>query len=187
MKNIISGFMALLLFSFSTLVYASPEYYEAETSAEESSIQILSSDNGDVRVQNVENVIENRADLAAFVNPVTIISGINDDRPFDFEERTCAFCWAFAFLLLMYLYEYGQKIKNKKKFKSHWFIRPLVMAIIIYVLHAVVHVFLASPIFLEYYWMIIFDELVFAYLIYYYHYRLGTKKIARNNIGSSKI
>jgi hypothetical protein len=131
-----------------------------------------------VSAVNVEKIIDNKESVQDFIT-TRAITGIDTESQQD--NRICPFCWLFAAVFAGYLYKYAKKLKTyKKKIPKDWYKQPLFVAIGIYFAHAFIHDFFASSIFLHYYWMILFDELVVGYFYYFYHL-VNTKKVRKLN------
>jgi hypothetical protein len=154
-------------------VFAGTELQSNSVPGEES-YEIHSSDTNEIQIENVENVIENSANMDKFVTKDFLISGLYDE--FQDTSRQCKFCWIFAGLFALYLFFYGKQLAKKKTRGQGWFAWPLAVGVIVYLAHGFVHQLSASSIFLEYYWMIIFDELIVSYIFYSHIVKKKTKK-----------
>lgn len=175
MKKTCCLILGTFLSMFSTLIYAAPENIVQNAEISTENIQIHSSDTNEITIQNLENVIENKADLASFSNPIIEMPEINFVEDSIYDNRVCVFCWIFAIGLIVWLYYYGKNYKKYHTEGRHWFAKPLEVAGILFVVHAILHLTQASPIFLEYYWMIFFDILLFTYLFFHYYLKMGTQ------------
>lgn len=169
--GVLSFIFAIILSSNPT--YASPVLLQ-QTVKQDQFYEIRSSDSIEVEVQNVEKVIENKVDLTRFgKNGWTI--GFYEQE--DGESRTCVFCWIFAIGYAIWLYIYSKRYQAKKgRKKDHWLKLPIIVGVGLYVSHAALHPYFASPIFLEYYWMILFDETIVFFILFDYLYRKNKKR-----------
>jgi hypothetical protein len=173
MKKILTSFaLIFLFFSGTALAYENldqPIDQPVETQIDYSQANVAKIDRIIETDENLKDFITSRA-----INGIDVGNSAND-------SRICPFCWLFAAVFAGYLFEYAKKLKSfKKKVPRDWYMQPLFIAIGIYLGHAVVHVFLASSIFLNYFWMILFDELVVAYLFYFYNFvQKKSRKLSR--------
>lgn len=158
----------IFLFIISGQAFASPLKVDSSASTPAGNFYIYSSDTNEIsEVNNIESIIDNKADLNNLPTiPGWIISGINDGYLQNRQERTCPFCWIFAIGFAVWLLAYGVWLAIKRP-QGNWFRLPLIVGVFIYFTHGALHVMLADPIFLYYYWMILFDELIFAFILFW--------------------
>lgn len=149
MKKTILLFVLLL-----TLLPASKLQAESVLATAPKKIELLS----------IEKTLGDMEEESSSVPNDSLIFGNNDQAG---NTRICPFCWIVAIIFGFALIAYGQTLKRYKKLPKNWFKKPMVYAAIAYFTHALLHFFFASSIFLEYYWMVLFDELLLAYVYYY--------------------
>jgi hypothetical protein len=153
-------------------MFASPELLPADSGLVDE-YQIRSSDENNfdpkMEAQAIQEMIANKVKLSALkFDPIPIISGINDPESIRNESRTCPYCGIFLIIFFMLLIFYGEGLKSRPDARE-WFLFPMLLGIMTYLSHVYVHIQFASSIFLNYYWLLIFDILVFAYF-YYSHF-----------------
>lgn len=171
MKKIFLLFIFLL--SLASTAFASPEVQT--TSGLDESVEIRSSDSNNIKVENVEKVIDNTVDLSSYTEPRLELPGLDEVN----SKRTCPYCWLMMYAFGLYLVIYGEYLfHHKNDQKMHWFVNPVIAGIIVYFFHGLLHQITTSSIFIEYYWMIIFDELLLAY--FYYSKILKIPKMSKN-------
>lgn len=118
--------------------------------------------------EDIEGIIDGNISLASIsMRQFTPINLLADN---DYvEPRICPYCSAFAVGYLIFLVYFGfrlKRLKKQRKLGKHWFGPVVIVGLLTYLLHAVVHTYFAATIFLDYYWIVLFDELLVAYIAY---------------------
>lgn len=132
---------------------------------------VLASSPKKIELLSIEKTLEDMEEESSSVPNDSLIFGSSDQLE---STRTCPFCWIVGVIFGFALIFYGQSLKKYKKLPKDWFKKPMVYAVLAYFTHAILHFFFASSIFLEYYWMILFDELLIGYI--YYNLMFASKK-----------